>query len=193
MKRPSRALLESATTTLKNGRFLAPPRASLITTIWVHPVSEAGDFKPLFRGFASSERPRTGPVSARLSGGRIPAVENLIKKRHDNPGELVFLAFEEMQRFGHNDLVRTLDLHDLLAALVSTNLGDLPVLASEYVEHRDLDAEHLLEAVDDADEDPGPDGLVIGFDQVLIGHGGTQAVRHNRDVLVALRFQIVDR
>src|SRR6266511_590143 len=33
MKRPSRRLRESATTTLKKGRFLAPPRANLITTI----------------------------------------------------------------------------------------------------------------------------------------------------------------
>src|SRR5688500_1768342 len=33
MKRPSRARRESATTTLKNGRFLAPPRAKRITTI----------------------------------------------------------------------------------------------------------------------------------------------------------------
>ena len=33
MKRPSRRLRESATTTLKNGRFLAPPRASLMTTM----------------------------------------------------------------------------------------------------------------------------------------------------------------
>src|SRR5262245_40317582 len=33
MKRPSRRLRESATTTLKNGRFLAPPRASLMMTM----------------------------------------------------------------------------------------------------------------------------------------------------------------
>src|SRR5437762_10685179 len=39
MKRPSRRLRESATTTLKNGRFLAPPRASRMTTI-SDPVGE---------------------------------------------------------------------------------------------------------------------------------------------------------
>src|SRR5262245_51742146 len=33
MNRPSRGSRESATTTLKNGRFLAPPRESLITTM----------------------------------------------------------------------------------------------------------------------------------------------------------------
>ncbi|SPJ17550.1 hypothetical protein SBBP2_330011 [Burkholderiales bacterium] len=33
MKRPSRALRESVATMLKNGRFLAPPRASRITTM----------------------------------------------------------------------------------------------------------------------------------------------------------------
>src|SRR5262249_8330611 len=33
MNRPSRRLRESATTMLKKGRFLAPPRASRITTI----------------------------------------------------------------------------------------------------------------------------------------------------------------
>src|SRR3990167_1873957 len=41
MKRPSRRLRESATTTLKNGRFLAPPRASRITTIGL-PFKELG-------------------------------------------------------------------------------------------------------------------------------------------------------
>src|SRR4051812_18287845 len=33
MKRPSRRLRESATTTLKKGRFLAPPRARRMTTM----------------------------------------------------------------------------------------------------------------------------------------------------------------
>src|SRR5471030_179216 len=35
MKRPSRRLRESVATMLKNGRFLAPPRAKRITTIIV--------------------------------------------------------------------------------------------------------------------------------------------------------------
>src|SRR6516225_9197154 len=42
MKRLFAALCESATTTLKNGRFLAPPRASRITTISGSPRVEKG-------------------------------------------------------------------------------------------------------------------------------------------------------
>src|SRR5258707_1156767 len=43
MKRPSRRLRESATTTLKNGRFLAPPRASRMTTMARNPVFRKKD------------------------------------------------------------------------------------------------------------------------------------------------------
>src|SRR5450830_1586929 len=43
MKRPSRRLRESVATILKNGRFLAPPRAKRITTImWFQKVFEHG-------------------------------------------------------------------------------------------------------------------------------------------------------
>src|SRR4051794_2097337 len=45
MKRPSRRLRESVATMLKNGRFLAPPRAKRITTIII-PKSCAGRKKP---------------------------------------------------------------------------------------------------------------------------------------------------
>src|SRR6266702_10465 len=43
MNRPSRRLRESATTTLKKGRFLAPPRASLMTTIALFPAKVKKD------------------------------------------------------------------------------------------------------------------------------------------------------
>jgi hypothetical protein len=52
MKRPSRAKRESATTILKNGRFLAPPRASRITTMTSTLKSEARDFTPIIPWFA---------------------------------------------------------------------------------------------------------------------------------------------
>src|SRR6516164_9580738 len=45
MNRPSRRLRESATTTLKKGRFLAPPRASRITTIALPRVKKDVDYK----------------------------------------------------------------------------------------------------------------------------------------------------
>src|SRR5437868_15242792 len=45
MKRPSRRLRESVATMLKNGRFLAPPRAKRITTILI-PKNCAGRRKP---------------------------------------------------------------------------------------------------------------------------------------------------
>src|SRR5690348_3319574 len=50
MKRLPAALCESATTTLKNGRFLAPPRASRITTMSGSPRVEKGVILRELRG-----------------------------------------------------------------------------------------------------------------------------------------------
>src|SRR3970040_2241712 len=54
MKRPSRARRESATTRLKNGRFVAPPRARRMTTMSIAcPEMRKGrDFTLVFGAFA---------------------------------------------------------------------------------------------------------------------------------------------
>src|SRR6187397_2792552 len=62
MKRPSRARFESATTRLKNGRFLAPPRASLITTMVIATLKmrKGRDFTLVFALYARQEPGRAG-------------------------------------------------------------------------------------------------------------------------------------
>src|SRR6185437_12431750 len=64
MNRPSRRLRESATTTLKNGRFLAPPRASLITTMAKVPV------EPRKKTLIIRRNPRWPQSRVRRRGGR---------------------------------------------------------------------------------------------------------------------------
>src|SRR6267378_3372079 len=76
MKRPSRAKRESATTILKNGRFLAPPRASRITTMTsILKSAKRAILRRLFRDlqgkFGPAKRPRQaryGVASAGLEG-----------------------------------------------------------------------------------------------------------------------------
>src|SRR6267142_6554838 len=209
MKRPSRAKRESATTILKNGRFLAPPRASRITTMTSTLKSEARDFTPVIPWFAREVwgREAAPPSPARVASagpGRAPAVtprglfpgfpglsgmEHLIEETHDHFDQFVFLALEEMQGVGDDDLLRTGYLVDLAFAFVGAHLGDLPVLAAKHVQHRDLYAEHFFQAVDDADEHPGLDRGFVGLDQILVGHGRAQAVRNDGNAAVALLAQ----
>ena len=91
---------------------MAPPRASLITTILSTPVSEAGDFKLVFQYFAS----RNGnymDAPVRLEDGSsagsrrrgIGVLEDLVQERDDDLGQLVLFALEEVQRFWNYDLV----------------------------------------------------------------------------------------
>src|SRR6185295_3433208 len=65
MKRPSRGLRESATTMLKNGRFLAPPRERRITTMCSTLKSEARDFTPVI---AVTARKRTKSAADHREG-----------------------------------------------------------------------------------------------------------------------------
>ena len=62
-------------------------------------------------------------------------------------------------------------LVDLLLALIGPDLRDRPVLTPEHIHHRDLDPEHLLQSVDDADKDPRLDWRGVSIDQILVGHG----------------------
>ncbi len=80
MKRPSRAKRESATTMLKNGRLLAPPRASRITTMTSILKSEARDFtrvipwfaRKVWIGEAASRGPARGLQAPAWKGSRRP-------------------------------------------------------------------------------------------------------------------------
>jgi len=53
-----------------------------------------------------------------------------------------------------HDLLGARDAQDLHASFIGTN-GHAPVERAIDVEHRNLDAEHVLQAVDDADVHPG--------------------------------------
>src|SRR5215467_5091754 len=78
MKRLFAALCESATTTLKNGRFLAPPRASRITTMSGIPPVEKGvilrDLGSDWQGKRLLLRGRFAPIAvvADVHFGHVP-------------------------------------------------------------------------------------------------------------------------
>src|SRR5688572_2277587 len=97
MNRPSRARRESATTTLKNGRFLAPPRAKRITTMWVC-QSECGKGVILRQFLTSAQWGRIGvfgsgkPAMSSTKNGAAERIRGAIEERFgvriDVPAEL---------------------------------------------------------------------------------------------------------
>src|SRR6266545_3878009 len=76
MNRPSRRLRESATTTWKNGRFLAPPRASLITTMKKYLLSPEKDVDYMMKtSLVANPSPRRAPrllAQARKAAAKGP-------------------------------------------------------------------------------------------------------------------------
>src|SRR5689334_16955554 len=106
MKRPSRARRESATTTLKNGRFLAPPRAKRITTmLFCRGKSKGRDFTPVFAeeamsaGAPASSPKRLPPAAPARQNRRFSAQESQV----EHTAQRIEAALEE--RFGTPILV----------------------------------------------------------------------------------------
>src|SRR3954471_16020087 len=100
---------------------------------------------------------------------------------------------EEVRRLVDDHLLVARVLLELRKALGAAPDGDSEVVGAVDVHHRNLDAIHLFEALQAADEDPAADSGVVRADQVLVRHGGTEAVRDDADVLVAFALQEVDR
>src|SRR4051812_3581516 len=101
MKRPSRARRESATTTLKNGRFLAPPRAKRITTmLFCRRKTKGRDFTPVFAPEAMSAAATAGgperlpPSAPPRQNRRFPGEEIQV----EHAAQCIEAAIEE--RFG---------------------------------------------------------------------------------------------
>src|SRR5262245_27270623 len=83
IKRLPAALCESATTTLKNGRFFAPPRASRITTISGSPPVEKGVILRELRGGWQGKRGRC--ASRRVSRSANPRELQAQTGEHPRP------------------------------------------------------------------------------------------------------------
>src|SRR4026207_1373419 len=122
--------------------------------------------------------PSLGGAAVRLSYYALALVREASVQECDHDAhELLLAVLEEMLRPLHHDLVRSRDGQGLALALVGAPHGDRPVVAAVDVEGRDLDAVHLLQALQDADEHPGAHARVLGAAQVLVCHGGAEAAR----------------